>query len=68
LRALPAAVVLGAFLIFSFGLLGVLPPELLTVLPYLVTVLALTLVALRGGRSAVGAPEALGLPYRRGER
>lgn len=68
LRAVPAALLFGAFFTLSFRLQGVLPPELLTVLPYLVTVLALTLVALRGGRSAVGAPEALGLPYRRGER
>ena len=68
LRAVPAALLFGAFFTLSFRLQGVLPPELLTVLPYLVTVLALTLIALRGGRGAVGAPEALGTPYRRGER
>ncbi len=68
LRAVPAALLFGAFFTLSFRLQGVLPTELLTVLPYLVTVLALTLVALRGGRGAVGAPEALGTPYRRGER
>lgn len=68
LKAVPAALLFGAFFTLSFRLQGVLPPELLTVLPYLVTVLALTLVALRGGQSAVGAPEALGVPYRRGER
>ena len=68
LRAIPAALLFGAFFTLSFRLQGVLPPELLTVLPYLVTVLALTLIALRGGRGAVGAPEALGTPYRRGER
>jgi simple sugar transport system permease protein len=68
LRAVPAALLFGAFFTLSFRLQGVLPPELLTVLPYLVTVLALTLIALRSGRGAVGAPEALGTPYRRGER
>lgn len=68
LRAVPAALLFGAFFTLSFRLQGVLPPELLTVLPYLVTVIALTLIALRSGRGAVGAPEALGTPYRRGER
>lgn len=68
LRAVPAALLFGAFFTLSFRLQGVLPPELLTLLPYLVTVLALTFIALRSGRGAVGAPEALGTPYRRGER
>ncbi len=68
LRAVPAALLFGAFFTLSFRLQNVLPPELLTLLPYLVTVLALTLIAWRGGRGAVGAPEALGNPYRRGER
>ncbi len=68
LRAVPAALLFGAFFTLSFRLQGVFPPELLTVLPYLVTVLALTLIALRSGRGAVGAPEALGTAYRRGER
>ncbi len=68
IRAVPAALLFGAFFTLSFRLQGVLPPELLTLLPYLVTVLALTLIAWRGGRGAVGAPEALGTPYRRGER
>lgn len=68
LRAIPAALLFGAFFTLSFRLQNVLPPELLTLLPYLVTVLALTLIALMGGRRSVGAPEALGTPYRRGER
>lgn len=68
LRAIGAAVLFGAFFTLSFRLQNVLPPELLTLLPYLVTIAALTLIALRGGRGAVGAPEALGTPYRRGER
>ncbi len=68
LKAVPAALLFGAFFTLSFRLQNVLPPELLTLLPYLVTVLALTLIAWRGGRGAVGAPEALGTPYRRGER
>lgn len=68
MRAIPAALLFGAFFTLSFRLQGVLPPELLTLLPYLVTVLALTLIAVSRGRGAVGAPEALGTPYRRGER
>lgn len=68
LRAIGAALLFGAFFTLSFRLQSVLPPELLTLLPYLVTIVALTLIALRGGRGAVGAPEALGTPYRRGER
>ena len=61
LRAVPAALLFGAFFTLSFRLQGVFPPELLTVLPYLVTVLALTLIALRGGRGAV-APRSDGVP------
>ncbi len=68
LRAIPAALLFGAFFTLSFRLQNVLPPELLNLLPYLVTVLALTVIALLGGRRSVGAPEGLGTPYRRGER
>lgn len=68
LRAVPAALLFGAFFTLSFRLQNVLPPELLTLLPYLVTVVALTVIELLGGRRSVGAPESLGTPYRRGER
>jgi ABC-type uncharacterized transport system permease subunit len=37
-------------------------------MPYLFTILALTLTSLRKGGRSFGAPEALGEPYARGER
>lgn len=68
LRAILAALLFGAFFTLSFRLQKVIAPELLTMLPYLVTILALALIALLRGRGAVGAPDALGVPYRRGSR
>ena len=68
LRAVGAGFVFGAFFTLGFRLQNVLPVEFLTKLPYLVTILALTLVAVGRGRRAFGAPESLGLPYWRGER
>ncbi len=68
LRAIVASFFFGAFFFLRFQLQAVFPPELLTLLPYVFTIVALTLVALRKGGRSFGAPEALGLPYRRGER
>jgi len=68
LRAVLAAFIFGACFHLAFRLQGVFPAEFLQMLPYLVTILSLTLIALgRGGRRA-GAPAALGVPYTRGER
>ena len=68
LRAILAAFIFGACFHLAFRLQNVLPAEFLQMLPYLVTILSLTLIALgRGGRRA-GAPAALGVPYTRGER
>ena len=67
-RAIFAAFVFGACFHLAFRLQNVFPAEFLQMLPYLVTILSLTLIALgRGGRQA-GAPAALGEPYTRGER
>ena len=68
LRAVAASFFFGAFFFLSFLLQKVFPPELLTLLPYTFTIVALTVVALGKEGRAFGAPEALGLPYRRGER
>jgi ABC-type uncharacterized transport system permease subunit len=37
-------------------------------MPFIFTILALIAIALSKGRRAFGAPEALGIPYQRGER
>lgn len=67
-RAILAAFIFGACFHLAFRLQNVLPAEFLQMLPYLVTILSLTLIALgRGGRRA-GAPAALGTAYTRGER
>lgn len=68
LRAIFAALLFGAFFTLSFSLQDRYPPQLLTMMPYLFTIVALTLTALRKGSRAFGAPEALGEPYARGER
>ncbi len=67
-RAIFAAFIFGACFHLAFRLQNIFPAEFLQMLPYLVTILSLTLIALgRGGRQ-VGAPAALGEPYTRGER
>lgn len=68
LRAVGAGLLFGAFFTLSFSLQDRFPPQLLTLMPYAFTIVALTVLALRKGGSALGAPEALGEPYRRGER
>ena len=69
LRAVGASFLFGAFFYLGFTKLQtVIAPELLTMMPYVMTIVALTLIGLRQGKRAFGAPAALGLPYRRGER
>jgi len=68
LRAIFAALLFGTFFTLSFSLQAYFAPQLLTMMPYLFTILALTVIALRKGAGAFGAPEALGEPYSRGER
>ncbi len=69
LRAIGASFLFGAFFYLSFTKLQtVIAPELLTMMPYIMTIVALTVIALGQGKRAFGAPEALGIPYQRGER
>jgi general nucleoside transport system permease protein len=68
LRVVVAGLLFGACFTLAFRLQTTFPPELLTMPPYVFTVLALVFTALRRGRRAFGAPEALGRPYLRGER
>lgn len=68
LRVVVAGLLFGACFTLAFRLQTTFPPELLTMLPYAFTVVALVFTAWRRGRHAFGAPEALGRPYLRGER
>lgn len=69
LRAIGASFLFGAFFYLGFtNLQNVVAPQLLTMMPYIMTIVALTVIGLRQGKRAFGAPAALGLPYRRGER
>jgi ABC-type uncharacterized transport system permease subunit len=68
LRALWGAFLFGACFHLAFRLQGVLPAELLRLLPYVVTIVALTLASLGRTSRRQGAPEAIGVPYVRGER
>ncbi len=69
LKAIGASFLFGAFFYLSFSKLQtIIAPQLLTMMPYIMTIVALTLIALGQGKRAFGAPESLGQPYRRGER
>ena len=68
LRVIVAALFFGALFHLSFRLQAWIPPEPLTMLPFVFTILVLALTARRTGRLFGGAPEALGIPYIRGER
>ncbi|MDR9390690.1 MAG: ABC transporter permease [Trueperaceae bacterium] len=68
LRAIFAALLFGALFTLSFSLQEFFAPQLLTMMPYLFTILALAVTAVRKGAGAFGAPEALGEPYARGRR
>ena len=69
LRAVGASFLFGAFFTLGFtNIQNFIAPQLLTMMPYVMTIVALVVIALRRGKRAFGAPAALGLPYRRGER
>ncbi|MDR7415708.1 MAG: ABC transporter permease [Armatimonadota bacterium] len=68
LRAVAGSLLFGALFHLSFRLQGVVVPELLKMAPYLGTILVLTLTTARRGSRVQEVPEALGLPYVRGER
>jgi simple sugar transport system permease protein len=66
LRAVAGALLFGALFHLSFRLQAWVAPELLKMMPFAFTILALAATA--GGRRGQGAPEALGVPYVTGER
>lgn len=72
LRALAGAYLFGAALRANFALqaagVGSIPPELLAMLPYVLTMVVLITLSARDARRRAGAPAALGLPYFRDER
>ncbi len=67
LRAIVAALLFGTLFHLSFRLQAWIAPEPLQMMPFAFTILILALTARRGMRAGQ-APEALGLPYVRGER
>jgi general nucleoside transport system permease protein len=67
-RCIFAAFLFGAFFTLQYYLQQYFSPQLLALMPYVFTVVALIIVALSKGRRAFGAPEALGVPYQRGDR
>ena len=68
LRAVAGAFLFGALFHLSFRLQTWVAPEPLQMMPFAFTILALTLASARRRAGVQGAPEALGLPYIRGER
>jgi len=73
----PELLLLGAYLFGAFQGLGfdiqartniTIPTEIWSALPYIMTVVALTLVSVGSIRRRLGTPAALGVPYIRGER
>jgi simple sugar transport system permease protein len=66
LRAVVGSVLFGALFHLSFRLQAWVAPELLKMMPFAFTVVALAATA--RGRRGQGAPEALGVPYVSGER
>ncbi|HEY3246896.1 MAG TPA: ABC transporter permease [bacterium] len=68
LRAVGAAFLFGALFHLSFRLQAWIPPEPLKMMPFAFTIVVLALTARRSSRVFGAAPEALGIPYVRGER
>jgi len=71
-RALAGAVIFGFALRANFTLqaagITAVPPEILSMLPYLLTIVVLVALAPTAVRRRAGAPSALGAPYVRDER
>ncbi|MBI2248035.1 MAG: ABC transporter permease [Armatimonadetes bacterium] len=68
LKAIWTSLLFGVLFHLSFRLQTWIPPEPLQIMPFAFTIVVLTVGARRGGRVRQAAPEALGLPYVRGER
>lgn len=67
-RAIFAALLFGLFFYLSFSLQSYFAPQLLKLMPYVCTIIALSLTALGKGGRAFSAPDAIGEPYERGKR
>ncbi len=68
IRVLAGAYFFGALDVLAFRaqIIGVdIPSTVLGMIPYVATIVVLTLVTLLGARKRLGAPEALGVPYLR---
>lgn len=68
IRAVAGAFLFGALFHLSFRLQTWVAPEPLQMMPFAFTILVLTLASARRRTGVQGAPEALGIPYIRGER
>jgi simple sugar transport system permease protein len=68
IRAVAGAFLFGALFHLSFRLQTWVAPEPLQMMPFAFTILVLALTSARRRAGVQGAPEALGLPYIRGER
>jgi simple sugar transport system permease protein len=68
IRAVAGAFLFGALFHLSFRLQTWVAPEPLQMMPFAFTILVLTLASARRRTGVQGPPEALGLPYLRGER
>lgn len=67
MRLLAGAYLFGAVMTFELHAkaagITLLPPEILAMLPYLATILVLTLISVRPGRVSAAAPACLGKPF-----
>lgn len=68
LKAIWTSLLFGVLFHLSFRLQTWIPAEPLQMMPFAFTIIVLTATARRSGRVRQAAPEALGLPYVRGER
>jgi simple sugar transport system permease protein len=66
-RLLAGAYLFGAVMTFELHAkaagFGLLPPEILAMLPYLATIVVLTLISIRPGRASAAAPACLGKAF-----
>ncbi|HBY57683.1 MAG TPA: ABC transporter permease [Candidatus Atribacteria bacterium] len=67
LNAVGGALLFGTLFCLAYTLQPWMPPEFLKIIPYASTILVLTILCLGKAREGLGAPAALGIPYKRGE-
>ncbi len=68
LKAFGGALFFGGLFHLSYRLQEFVTPEFLRMMPYAFAIIVLAIVGLGGAQRRGGAPEALGEPYRRGEK